>query len=545
MQEKSKEKLFLKHYPKNINWFEQIPEKPITYIIQKASEKFPNHTAISFFGTQITYANLHNEILKVANSLKNLGVKKGTKVGLYLPNCPHYIISYYAVLYLGSVVVNFSPLYSEDELKNQIKDSDTEILITLNLKILFEKAKKTNTKLIVGSIADYLKFPQNILFKLLKHKHLSKIKDVTLFKNLLNNTPLKTFAEINPKEDLAVLQYTGGTTGVPKGAMLSHYNIFANAYQCRNWCYSAKEGGEVTMVILPLFHAFANIVAMHLSVMIGAKMILVPKFELENLIKTLAKNKVSLFPAVPTIYNAICKFKDIKKYNLKSIRLCVSGGDTLPLEVKKQFEEITSCTLIEGYGLTEASPVVCCNPVEGKNKEGTIGMPFIQTDVKIFSTDGLFTEAKENEKGELCVKGPQVMLGYYKRPDETAKVMQNGYLKTGDIGIIDEEGYIKIVDRLKQIIVAGGYKIYPRILEEAIYSHPKIQECAVISVTDEYRGQTAKAFLVIKQGEVLDVEDLKTFLQSKLSKYEMPTIFEITNSLPKTAIGKINKKELR
>ena len=525
----------------------QIPEKSAIDILEEAYKKFPNSNAIEFFGTKITYFQLRSKVLQLSHSLKELGVKENTKVGLYLPNSPHYIISYFAILYAGGVVVNFSPLYSESELANQLKDSDTEILITLNLKVLYDKAVKFSKKLIVGSIADYLGFPQGFFFKLFKYKHLAKVaydENIVSYPKLFTNNSLKELPIIDAKTKVAVLQYTGGTTGVPKGAMLSHFNIFANSYQSKSWCYTAKEGQEKVMVVLPLFHTFANTVAMNMSIMLGAEMVLIPKFELEGLIKSIHKHKPTLFPAVPTIYNAITHFAGIENYNLRSIRLCVSGGDTLPVAVKHRFEEITGCKVIEGYGLTECSPVVCCNPVEGENRAGTIGLPFMDTDIAVFSHEGEFKRLGVGEKGELCVKGPQVMLGYYKKPKETNNILVDGWLKTGDIGIMDSDGYAKIVDRLKQVIIAGGYKIYPRIVEEAIYQYPTILECAVVGVEDKYRGQSAKAFLVAKKGEAIDIEDLKKTLEKKLSKYEMPSQFEIKESLPKTLIGKINKRGL-
>jgi long-chain acyl-CoA synthetase len=343
---------------------------------------------------------------------------------------------------------------------------------------------------------------------------------------------------------VAVLQYTGGTTGLPKGAMLSHANLVANMLQCMAWFPGFRPGQESAIAVLPFFHCFAMTVVMNLSLAVGAEIILMPRFSLRDLLRTIHRQKPTTFPGVPTLFTAINGAKDLRRYNLKSIRSCISGGAPLPVEVKAQFEALTGCILVEGYGLSEASPVVACNPLVGANKPGSVGLPLPGTEIEIVSLEDPERVLPVGERGEVVVRGPQVMLGYWGKPEATAEVLRKDRLRTGDVGYLDADGYLFLVDRIKDMIIAGGYKIYPRMIEEAIYQNPKVRECIVLGMPDPYRGQTVKAYVVVREGESLGEAELTTFLQARLSAIEMPKLFEFRADLPKTLIGKASKQAL-
>jgi long-chain acyl-CoA synthetase len=556
-------KPWIKSYPRNISWDEVISAKPVFKLLEDSAKNFPDKPAIDFLGKKITYFELLKKVNNAAKSFRDIGVKEGVKVGIYAPNCPHFVIAYYAILKAGGVVVNYSPLYSEEDLEFQIKDSDTEIMFTLDLNILYPKLQnvlrktisgdsQTNLKsIIVGSIADYLSFPKNILFKYLKSKELSKVS--YNHTNILNwnefiddGMESETNFIANIKlNDTAVIQYTGGTTGRPKGAELSHESVYTNAIQCKKWCNIVADGEGSILTCLPLFHVFAMTAAMNYGIASASKIILHPRFEIEAVLKDIQSKKPTAMPGVSTMFNAINNYKDLGKYKLSSLRFCISGGGPLPVDVKKRFEEKTGCKLVEGYGLTESSPVACCNPITGVNKAGSIGLPFPNTEILIEDMENPGNYLGIGKTGEICIKGPQVMKGYYKRADSTAKVMnENGSLKTGDVGYIDEDGYVFIVDRLKEMIISGGFKIYPRHVEEKIYEHPAVLEAAVVGVDDEYSGQKVKAYIALKEGCTLTADEMINYLKEKVSKYQVPKEIEFRASLPKTMVGKISKKDL-
>lgn len=546
---------WLKSYPADIKWDVKIEPKTLYSIIDDAAIKFPEKIATDFFGKHLTFAELAKLTDKLAHSLLELGVTKGIRVGLFLPNCPQYIISYFAILKAGGIVVNFSPLYSIDELKHQLVDSGTEIIITFNLNNLYEKVKKlvgvgNLRQIIIAKMEKSLPFPKNAIFPLLKHKLIAKIdwrrKDhiswEKLFKESSGNIKLP---EINPLKDVAVLQYTGGTTGVPKGAVLTHYNVYANAMQSVMWFPQVKDGGEKMLAVLPFFHVFAMTTVMNFSLIKGATIIIHPKFEVGSVVKDIHCKKPTLMPAVPTMLTAINNYPELHKYNLSSLKVCISGGGPLPMEVKNRFEKNTGCIVLEGYGLTETSPVVCSNSMSD-NKPGSIGLPFPATIVEIEDIDNRGHFLGPNERGELCVRGPQVMQCYWNKPDETAQVLDNeGRFRTGDIAYMDEKGYTYIADRLKEMIIVGGFKVFPKNVEEVIYRHEAVAESAVVGVPDEYHGQAVKAYISFKKGVKLTENELKEFLEPQLGKHEMPVYIEFRESLPKTMIGKISKKDLK
>ena len=403
-------------------------------------------------------------------------------------------------------------------------------------------------KLVIGTIAEVLPFPKSLLYPLVKRKEISKVpKDDrhVRFADLTANSGDFAPAEIDPQEDVAVLQYTGGTTGVSKGAMLTHANLMANVQQAYLWNTSMEEGKDVFMAVLPFFHVFAMTSVMNLSIRSGAEMIVHPRFVLDDVMRDIDKKKPTGFQGVPTMYNAMSNHPKIADFDLRSIKACISGGAPLPVEVKAQFEGLAGCTVMEGYGLTESAPSAACNPLEGVNKAGSIGMPLPNTEIVITDREDPHKILGIGEDGEICIKGPQVMKGYWNRPEATADTIVEGRLRTGDVGYMDEDGYTFIIDRMKDLILCGGFNVYPRHVEEAVYQHPSVEEVTVIGIPDDYRGESPKAFVKLKEGaEPVDEAGMIEFLKERLGKHEIPGEVEFRAELPKTLIGKLSKKEL-
>lgn len=520
-------------------------------VLDHSLRAYASRPCVDFLGRRWTYGEIGALIDRAAKGFQAMGVKKGVKVGLCLPNTHYYIISYFGVLKAGGTVVNMNPLYVEREMKHLIADSGASIVVTLDLKVMFDKLSPlvgtaSLQRIIVCPMTKALPALTGLLFRLFKGKEVAAVPGdarFSWFDDLVGNDGRFAPVDIDPMNDVAVLQYTGGTTGVPKGAMLTHANLAANTHQCFLLIPEDVRVDPKMLGVLPLFHVFAMTVVMNLGLRLGAELILLPRFELKQVMKVIGKKKPTLFPGVPTIYTAINGVADKGHYDLNSIRFCISGGAPLPVEVKTRFEQLTGCKLVEGYGLSEASPVVTCNPPCGKVKPGSIGLPLPWTTVEVRSPD-TGEAMPQGERGEICVRGPQVMSGYWNRPDETAKVFLDGALRTGDIGYRDEDGYIFLVDRIKDIIICSGFNVYPRVIEDALYQHPAVAEAVVIGVPDEYRGQAPKAFVKLRPGASANPEELKTFLQEYISKIEMPRAVEIREELPKTMIGKLSKREL-
>ena len=544
--------LWLKHYPEGVDWNALIPETPLYALMDDAVARFPQRPCLDFLGRIYTYAEIDGLIDRATTSFQRLGVGKGIKVGLFLPNCPQSVISYYAILKAGGTVVNYSPLYSAPELLFQIEDSQTDIMVTLNLAALYPKAQamleQSRLKsLIVGTMSEVLPFPKNWLFPLVKHRDVVRAPNDSShipFEELLNNDGGHEPVAIDPGKDVAVLQYTGGTTGTPKGAMLTHANLYTNAVQCGSWFPGLEPGVERVMGVLPFFHVFAMTAVMNMSIYLGAVIIMHPRFELDAVLQDIHKKKPTVFDGVPTMFGAINAHPKLKDFDLKSIKACISGGAPLPVEVKQKFEELSGCTLVEGYGLTETSPVATCNPFSGGNKPGSIGLPMPGTVIEIVDREDPTKVLPQGETGEICISGPQVMAGYWRNDAATREVMVDGRFRTGDVGYTDPEGYTFIIDRIKDLILVSGFNVYPRNVEEGIYQHPAVDEVTVIGVPDEYQGQSVKAFVKLKDGHALTQEELMTFLQDKLGRAEIPKHIEFRAALPKTMIGKLSKKEL-
>ncbi|WP_310619183.1 long-chain-fatty-acid--CoA ligase [Flexibacterium corallicola] len=534
-------------------WNSSFKARPIGEYLDEALKNYSSRPAMDFMGKGYTYKEMGELVDKVAAGLEKQGVRKDTKVGLCLPNCPYYPVFYFAILHLGGTVVNFNPLYVERELSFQARDSGIDIMVTLDLKMMFDKMETVRKegalkKIVVCRMADILPQPKKLLFTLLKGKERSSIPNSSAhvkFGDLISNGTRYTRPQINPEEDLAVIQYTGGTTGVPKGAMLTHANLSANMEQTKELFTNVVYGQEKAVCVLPFFHVFAMTILQNISIMFGSEMILVPRFELKDVLDTIQRKKATIFAGVPTIYTAINNQPDIEKYDLSSLKICASGGAPLPVEVKEEFEKLTGCSLFEGYGLSETSPVVCVTPLDSPSPEGSIGYPVSGTTLSFRDLDDLSKEVSKGEKGELCVTGPQVMKGYWNRKDATEQTLENGkVLHTGDVGYMDENGFVYLVDRIKDLIICSGYNVYPRVIEEALYLHDAVEETIVIAVPDKYRGQAPKAFVKLKEGQTVSEAELLTFLKEQISKIEMPKMIEFRDELPKTMVGKLSKKEL-
>ncbi|MCH9807927.1 MAG: long-chain fatty acid--CoA ligase [Alphaproteobacteria bacterium] len=544
-------------YPENVDWHQPIEPRPLYSLIDDAVNKYPDLICTDFLGRSLTYGEIGDKVNEAASALQEIGVEKGTRVGLFLPNSPTYVIYYFAILKAGGIVVNFNPLYSHEELAFQVEDSGVDLMITLDLVALFEKiepliAEGVLPRALVASFTNLLPATKAALFRLFKSSELARPLASSVTDRLIIEADVVqpgTFpepVEIEPERDLAVLQYTGGTTGTPKGAMLSHYNVYANTEQVARWAPHLNDGEERFLGVLPFFHVFAMTVVMNFAIRKAAKIIILPRFELLDTIRLIQTAKPTVMPAVPTLLNAILRYPKVENYKLDSLRFCISGGAPLPIPVKREFEKLAGCAVVEGYGLSETSPVATCNASEGPVREGSIGMPMPRTLVSLRDLEDPDRPVHRGEKGEICINGPQVMLGYWRRPDETvATFTSDGFLRTGDVARMDADGMFSIEDRIKDLIIASGYNIYPRQIEEAIYRHDAVAEVSVIGIEDEYRGEAPKAFIKLKEGAKASAEDIIAHLEPIISKIEMPAEIEFRDDLPKTMIGKLSKKELR
>jgi long-chain acyl-CoA synthetase len=534
-------------------WNAAFKPRPVHEYLETTVAQYGARPACDFMGKTWSYAEIGALVDRTAAGLQAMGVGPGVHVGLCLPNTPYYTIFYFAVLKIGGTVANFNPLYVERELSFQARDADVRIMVTMDLKVIYDKVEEVRKervldKIIVCPMAWCLPTIKKVLFSLFKRKELADIPhdDAHVrFEDLQTKGDKPKPVKIDPANDVAVLQYTGGTTGVPKGAMLTHRNLSANIEQMRCVFEKARPGEEKMLCVLPFFHVFAMTVAQNLSIILGAEMVLQPRFDLKSLLDAVKRKQVTLFPGVPTIYTAINNSPMTANYDLTSIRICLSGGAPLPVEVKESFEKITGCILVEGYGLTETSPVAAVNPLDDSRRAGSIGRLVPGTSARFISIEDRETEVPAGEKGELLLHGPQVMKGYWKRDDATAETITlDGYLHTGDVGYLDDGGFIYLVDRIKDLILCSGYNVYPRVIEEAIYQHEAVDETIVIAVPDAYRGQSPKAFIKLKEGHSLTADDMKTFLKDHLSAIELPRDYEFRDELPKTMVGKLSKKEL-
>lgn len=543
-------KPWFKSYAKGVRQHLDFEEITMSDCLTRTAETYPNTAGLIYFKTKISFKKFDEMVNRMANALIDLGVKPGDKVSLLLPNVPQIAIATYAIWRIGAIVVLNNPLYTDTELEHQFNDSESRFLVTLDLlgpRMLALKPKTGIKTIIIAHIRDYLSFPLKQLFPVVagdKHRNIPKQDDVYEWLDVMKKYPATNPGIKVDCKSIAALQYTGGTTGVSKGVILTHSNLSKNCQQGLAWIINLKPTESVVLGSLPIFHAF-GLFALNMCVRGVWSMVLIPRPEPEFIMEAIHKNKVNLFPGVPTMFIGILNHPKLKQYNLSSLDICVSGAAPCPVDIIKRFEEMTGAQIVEGFGISEASPATNINPVGGVNKPGSIGLPLPDTEVKIADLENKTKEMPLNEPGELCIKGPQVSaMGYFKMPEETAETFIDGWLYTGDIAKMDEEGYTYIVDRKKDMIIAGGYNIYPRDIDEVLFSHPKIAEACAKGVADEYRGETVKAFIVVKEGETMTKQDVIDFCKEKLAAYKVPKLVEFLDELPKSAVGKILRKDL-
>ena len=542
------------HYEEGVQTTFTYPNVPIYRFLEDTRRTFPDRTAILFLGKKLSYTELDDRVKRFATAISAIGVRKKDRVACLLPNCPQFIISYYGVMRAGGVFVQMNPLNSEDEIQFQLADSGAETVIVPDVLDLPAKVRKargqTSVKRIINtSIKEYLSFPKNLLYPLVaKPSKFDTGENVLWYKDLLAKHPPSPPSLTVDPDEVALLLYTGGTTGTSKGCMLTHRNLVCNMIQCSLWFPKAEKGKEIFLSVLPFFHSYGMTTAMNFPIYVGATMVLLIRFErakLDQFLKGIERLRPTVFPGVPAMYQAIINFPDVRKYDLTSIKFCISGAAPLPVEVCESFERLTGGKLVEGYGLTETSPVTHANPLFGKRKVGSIGLPFPDTDCKIANLDTGEGPLPTGETGELCIQGPQVMKGYWNKPEETAACLKDGWLYTGDIAKMDEEGYFYIVDRKKDMIITGGFNVYPRDIDEVLFKHPKVKDAVAIGIPDPYVGETVKAFVVLKDGETATADEIIGFCKEHLAKYKVPRMVEFREELPKTMIGKVLRKALR
>ena len=519
--------------------------------LDRTAKRFPDKTSLIMMGRKMTFKEVNDLVNRFARALSDLGLKKGDKVALAMPNMPQMAIAAYAVFRLGAVVVMHNPLYTERELEHQLNDSGCVMCICMDLLVprIQKLQAATQVKTIIAChLRDYLPFPLKQLFPFVKkgmHRKVVPGEGVLDFADLIKKYPAQDPGVSVDWEDLAALLYTGGTTGVSKGVELSHRNLSVNVQQLRAWIPDAVEGSDSLIGIFPFFHSAGFTAVMNQSMYRGLTVILVPRPEPQAVLEMVRKYKPNWFPCVPTIYVGIMGHPDFGKTDFSSVRGCVSGAAPLAMETIRQWEQATGATIVEVYGLTETAPLAHANPWGGHTKVGSVGIPVPDTDCKIVDLETGETVLPQGESGEICLKGPQVTSGYYNRPEETAESIRDGWFYTGDIGYMDEEGYLFIVDRKKDMIIAGGYNIYPRDIDEVLYEHPKILEACAVGVPDSYRGETVKAFVVVKPGETLTAEEVIAYSRERLAAYKAPKLVEFLDDLPKSQVGKVLRRTLR
>lgn len=527
-------KKWLSIYPESISKEINVPDIPVQQILQNTSQTYPHHTALTFYGRKITYQELFIASQAFASALQKKGVQKGDRVALMLPNCPQYVIAYYGALTAGAIITQVNPMLVERELQHILQDSGAETIVVLDG--LYPKVKSVQPN---GNL-------KNIIVVNLQPSDADFQPDISFDQFIKTGDGNIRPVSFDPENDIAVLQYTGGTTGRSKGAMLTHRNILANVVQSYEFFkHELKIGSERTLTVIPLFHVFGMQSAMNLSVYTAGDSILLPRFEVEEVLETIKREQPTTFPGVPTMYVALTNHPKAEEYGMGSIRLCNSGSAPMPVELLREFERKSGAKILEGYGLSEAAPTTHCNPAFAERKPGSVGIGFPSTDYKVVDLAEGIKEVSPGELGELIVKGPQVMKGYWNMPEETAITLKEGWLYTGDIAKVDDDGYLYIVDRKKDLIIASGYNIYPRDVEEVLYEHPAVREAVVIGVPDAYRGETVKAVLVLKSNQKISEQEIIDYCRKNIAAYKVPQLVEFRDELPKTIVGKILRRALR
>ena len=544
---------WLRAYPPGIAWDMQLPPETLVALFANAVAKHAARPCLEFMGRRWRYAEIGEQVSRVAEGLRRQGVTKGSRVGLCLPNTPFYVVAFFATLRLGAVVVNFNPLYTATELADQAADAGVEIMVAPDLdpvlpRVLALLGKGSVKRVVVCRFSAALPWVKSLAFRLTQRKRIVALPSgddrVVPWSTLLAAPPIATPVEVMPS-DLAVLQYTGGTTGTPKAAMLSHANLAANARQVQAWAPDYRPGQEKVLAVLPFFHVFALTTVLNVGIGWGSELVMLPRFEVGSLLKAIRRTRPTVFHGVPTLFKAVLDH-GATRADLASVKLCISGGAALPLEIKRSFDTASGCNLVEGYGLTEASPVAFCNPLKGDNRAGTIGLPLPGVRAEIRSVEAPEQAMPLGERGELCLNGPNIMAGYWNRLEETANSFTpDGMLRTGDIGTMAADGYVTLVDRLKDLIICSGFKVYPRTIEEALYAHPDVVAATVVGMKDSYRGESPAAFVQLRAGSSTTAEALRIHLKQRLNPIEMPRLIELRAELPRTAVGKLSKKELK
>jgi long-chain acyl-CoA synthetase len=537
------ERPWLKFYEPGVPHHIQYPDISLHHLLDDAVRDFPEREAIFFQGRKITYRQLGEEVANAASGLAQGGLRKGQRMAIMLPNCPQYVAAYYAILKIGGIVVNVSPMYVERELEFQLKDAGVQMILAM--RDFYPRLEAVRKKVPLKTII-LTDLHEKGGKETRKKSQAATAKGVYDYAELLEKGKREPppSVKVDPDE-VALLQYTGGTTGLSKGAMLTHRNLVADVLQCVSWNCDAVRGQERMFAVLPFFHVYGMTVAMNEAIDLAATIIMLPRFNVDDALEAINLYQPTRFPGVPTMYMGIMNHPQVNKYNISSIRVCSSGAAPMPVEAQRRFEELTGAKVSEGYGLTEASPVTHANPFNGKRKIGSIGLPRPDVDAKIVDVETGEKDLLPGEVGELCIRGPQVMKGYWNRPEETRKTLRNGWLYTGDIGRMDEEGYFYIVDRKKDMIICSGYNVYPRAIEEVLYQHPKIEEVCIVGVPDPYRGETVKAFVILKEEEQATPEEIIEYCRKNMAKYKAPTLVEFRKELPKSHVGKVLRKILR
>ena len=544
---------WLAHYDSNVPARVQYRDEPLTAILDRAVERTPERTAIAFQNWHVSYRHLRVRAGRFAAGLRRLGVARGDRVAIMLPNLPQTIISYWGALYAGATVVFVNPLYMETELTHILEDSGAKVLIVLDLLWARHRgliAKSAVERILVTRVSGCLGFPLNLLYRVKAWRE-GKLPGLALDGERVREWSAcfdsKPFFDqgFDPAEHLALLQYTGGTTGLSKGVMLTHRNMSVNVQQARAILYAIGSTPEVFLGLLPFFHIYGLCVNVNFATDCGATIVPLPRFDPLETLKAIQRFRPTVFPGTPSVYMALLQQKALPQYDLKSVHYCVSGSAPMPLEILRRFAEVTNAEIIEGYGLTEAAPITHLNPLRGIRKMGSIGLPFPDTMARVVSLEDGVTPLKSGEPGELLIQGPQVMPGYWNRPEDTAATLRGGWLHTGDVAVMDDEGYFFIVDRKKDMIISGGYNIYPREIEEVLHTHPKVAEVAAVGVPHRSRGEVVKVFIVVKPGSVLTREEVMAFCREKMAGYKAPKFVEFKDELPKTFVGKVLKRALR
>ncbi len=546
------ERPWLTQYEAGVPATLSYPDVPLHQLLSNSARRFPDRAALEFYGRRISYRQLDALTDRFAQALLRLGVRKGERVAIMLPNCPQAVVAYFGILKAGAWVVATNPLYVAAEIAHQMADAGAETIVALDL--FYPRIKETQNRtplkrIILTAVSDYLPWLKRVLYPLKARRQgqwveVKRIPPIYDFRSLIEGAPSEPLSVTVTADDIALLQYTGGTTGIPKGAMLTHRNLVANAVQCRWWLHGLREGEEVFLGVLPLFHIYGMTTCQNLALLIGGTLVLLPRFQPDEVLRTIAAHRTTAFPGIPAMYLALINHQKVGEYDLTSTRFCISGAGPLFAEVQERFEKLTGARLIEGYGLTEAGPVTHCNPIVGQRRSRCIGLPVPDTEVRVVDLETGRLVTAPGETGELQVKGPQVMRGYWNQEAETAAVLQDGWLATGDLVRMDEEGFFYILDRKKDMIKSGGMNVYPREVDECLCQHPKVKEACVIGIPQELRGEKIKAFVVLKEGEQATAAEILEHCRQRMANFKVPKLVEFRRELPKTLVGKVLRRML-